>query len=118
MRYLLPLVAGATLVVGLVSPAQAAAASNEWTADVSGRTVTWGGSPRIGLIQVGTHRLAQPANAVTAAVTGDGVVDVRGLRADGQWTEWLEAPATLPVTTSTIETRVVLSSGKASRVKL
>lgn len=118
MRYLLPLVAGAALVAGLASPAQAAPASNEWTADVGGRAVTWGGSPRTGLIELGSHRLAQPANAVTAAVTGDGVVDVRGLRADGQWTEWLEAPATLPVTTSTIETRVVLSNGKASRVKL
>ena len=116
MRYLLPLVAGAALVVGLASPAQAA--TNEWTADVSGHAVTWGGSPRTGLIELGSHRLAQPANAVTAAVTGDGVVDVRGLRPDGQWTEWLEAPATLPVTTSTIQTRVVLSSGKASRVKL
>lgn len=116
MRYLLPLVVGATLVVGLASPAHAA--SNEWTADVSGHAVTWGGSPRTGLIELGSHRLAQPANAVTAAVTGDGVVDVRGLRPDGQWTEWLEAPATLPVATSTVQTRVVLSSGKASRVKL
>ncbi|MFS8098015.1 hypothetical protein LFM09_12810 [Lentzea alba] len=116
MRYLLPLVVGATLTVGLAAPAQAA--TNEWSADVGGHTVSWGGSPRMGLIELGSHRLAQPANTVTAAVTGDGVVDVRGLRPDGQWTEWLEAPATLPVTTSTVQTRVVLSSGKASRVKL
>ena len=79
MRYLLPLVAGATLMVGLASPAQAA--SNEWTADVSGHAVTWGGAPRIGLVELEPHRLASPANTVTAAVTGDGVVDVRGLRA-------------------------------------
>jgi len=120
MRYLLPLVVGATLVAGLASPAQAA--GNEWSADISGRAVTWGGAPRIGLVELGSHRLAQPANTVTAAVTGDGpvdgAVDVRGLRPDGQWTEWFEAPATLPVTTSTVQTRVVLSSGKASRVKL
>jgi hypothetical protein len=117
MRYLLPLVVGAALTVGLASPAQAAG-SNEWTADVGGHAVTWGGSPRTGLIELGSHRLAQPANTVTAAVTGDGVVDVRGLRPDGQWTEWLEAPATLPVTTSTVQARVVLDSGRASRVKL
>ncbi|HEX7302112.1 hypothetical protein [Lentzea sp.] len=122
MRHLIPLVAGAALVAGLASPAQAEPASNEWTADVSGQSATWGGSPRIGLIPLGTHRLARPANAVTAAVTGDGVVDVRGLRPDGQWTEWYEAsataPVTLPVTTSTIESRVVLRSGKASSVKV
>ncbi|SDN74148.1 SH3 domain-containing protein [Lentzea jiangxiensis] len=118
MRYLLPLVTGAALVAGLASPAQAAPASNEWTADVSGRSASWGGSPRLGLVELGSHRLARPANAVTAVVTGDGVVDVRGLRPDGQWTEWLEAPATLPVTTSTVETRLVLSSGKAKRVQL
>ncbi|GGU30018.1 hypothetical protein [Lentzea flava] len=116
MRYLLPLVVGSALVVGLASPAQAA--GNEWSADLNYKLVSWGGSPRMGLIELEPHRLAQPANKVTAAVTGDGVVDVRGLRPDGQWTEWLEAPATLPVTTSTVQTRVVLSSGKASRVKL
>ncbi|WP_112274991.1 hypothetical protein [Lentzea terrae] len=116
MRYLLSLVAGAALAVGLASPAQAA--GNEWSADLTYKAVSWGGSPRMGLIELEPHRLAQPANAVTAAVTGDGVVDVRGLRPDGQWTEWLEAPATLPVTTSTVQTRVVLSSGKAERVKL
>ncbi|MFD5824234.1 hypothetical protein [Lentzea sp. NPDC060358] len=120
MRYLSPLVAAAALVAGLASPAQAEPASNRWTADVSGLSPTWGGSPRIGLIPLGTHRLARPANAVTAAVTGDGVVDVRGLREDGRWTEWYEtsatAPVTLPVTTSTIEARVVLSSGTAARV--
>ncbi|MDX8037426.1 hypothetical protein SK803_45140 [Lentzea sp. BCCO 10_0856] len=122
MRYLLPLAVGAVLTAGLASPAQAAPQSNEWTADVSGRSVSWGGSPKIGLIPLGSHRLAQPANAVTASVAGDGVVDVRGLRADGQWTEWYETsatqPVTLPVTTSTLETRVVLHSGKASSVKV
>ncbi|MGZ3142021.1 hypothetical protein ACVDFE_08490 [Lentzea chajnantorensis] len=116
MRYLLPLVVGAALTVGLAAPAQAA--SNEWTVDASGHAVSWGGAPRIGLVELGTHRLARPANAVTAAVTGDGVVDVRGLRADGQWTEWYEAPATLPVTTSTVQARVVLNSGKAAKVKV
>ncbi|WP_197288244.1 hypothetical protein [Nocardia sp. NRRL S-836] len=114
MRYLLPLVVGAALTVGLAAPAHAA--GNEWTVDASGHAVTWGGAPRIGLVDLGSHRLARPANAVTAAVTGDGVVDVRGQRPDGQWTEWFQAPATLPVTTSTVQARVVLTSGKASRV--
>ncbi|SEP84427.1 hypothetical protein SAMN05216188_101663 [Lentzea xinjiangensis] len=118
MRYLLPLVVGAALVAGPASPAHAEPASDEWTTEVGDRAVTWGGSPRTGLVELGRHRLDRPANAITAVVTGDGVVDVRGLRPDGQWTEWLEAPATLPVTTSTVETRVVLSSGKASRVRL
>ena len=53
MRYLLPLVVGATLVVGLASPAQAA--GNEWSADLSGHAVTWGGSPLTALIEPGSH---------------------------------------------------------------
>ncbi|MET8759370.1 SH3 domain-containing protein [Lentzea sp. NPDC004782] len=117
MRYLLPLVAGAALVAGLASPAQAAT-GNEWSADLHHRSVSWGGSPRMGLVELEPHTLARPANTVTAVVTGDGVADVRGLRPDGQWTEWMEAPATLPVTTSTVQTRVVLNSGKAERVQL
>jgi hypothetical protein len=41
-------------------------------------------------------------------VTDEGVVDVRGLRPDGQWTEWLEAPGTQG--TSNIRYRI--ASGK------
>ncbi|GLZ30631.1 hypothetical protein Lesp02_28200 [Lentzea sp. NBRC 105346] len=116
MRILLSLAAAAALAVGLAPAAHAS--SNDWTVDVSSSTVTWGGSPRMGTVELEPHVLASPANSVSAEVAGSDVVaDVRGLIGDDEWTEWREAPAVLPQTVTTVQVRLVYSeSGRASSV--
>jgi hypothetical protein len=64
--------------------------------------------------------LTAPANTFAAAVTStvpggaELAIDVRGRRADGQWSEWTEirpsAPAVLPVSTEDVEVRAMLSA--------
>src|SRR6478609_2409828 len=50
-----------------------------------------------GLLTLGPHRLASPTNRVAATVAArltegaTATVDVRGLRASGNWTEWVPA---------------------------
>ncbi|TKG73667.1 hypothetical protein [Prauserella endophytica] len=55
-------------------------------------------------------------NSVTTTAPGPGAaVDVRGLRADGTWSEWIEigesAPAVLPERTTSVQARVVTTAG-------
>lgn len=52
------------------------------------------------------HRLRAPANAFVSSGSG-AVVDVRGLRPGGGWTEWTELPAVLDTSVSAVEVRVV-----------
>ncbi|MEV6008720.1 hypothetical protein AB0M29_18115 [Streptomyces sp. NPDC051976] len=74
------------------------------------------------------HSLAAPANRVTADLRADlpagatAAVDVRGLTAQGTWTEWREAtltaPAILPATVTAVQSRVtVQDTGGRARVR-
>ncbi len=74
----------------------------------------------IGMLLLAPKTLDRPVNQVGAAVNASTprdaelAIDVRGLRADGGWTEWVEArpatPATLPESTSTVQVRAVLTT--------
>ncbi|WP_235921867.1 hypothetical protein [Lentzea tibetensis] len=116
MRFLLPLVVAAVSVVGL-APA-ASAGSDDWSADLSSAAVTWGGSPRMGTVDLAPHQLSSAANAVSASVDGSGVeIDVRGQIGDDEWTEWRTAdassPAALDKAVSVVQVRVVYSPGSS-----
>ena len=71
-----------------------------------------------GLLTLDPHRLASPTNRVGARVAArltEGAtagVDVRGLRANGNWSEWIPADdgvAVLPEPVSDIQARLVLT---------
>jgi hypothetical protein len=71
-----------------------------------------------GLLTLDTHRLASPTNRVGAAVAArvtegaTAAVDVRGLRANGNWSEWIPADdgaAVLPEPSRDIQARLVLT---------
>jgi hypothetical protein len=143
LRRRLLLATGAAVLglAGLVSPAAAADAPT-WSLDLGAttpdssnvlavdRTLRLGpgparaasaGSPsRTGIAVYQEHQLDQPANTVSATVTAtipDGsevAIDVRGLRPDGEWSEWTEVrpdtPAVLPAPTSLVQARVVLNA--------
>ena len=74
------------------------------------RAASAGSPERIGIAVFPAHRLAAPADRVTA--TADAPVDVRARKADGTWTEWTEAPAGVPtelgVMSIELQVRVVL----------
>ncbi|WP_148309846.1 hypothetical protein [Kutzneria albida] len=129
-----------TLVSGL--PAIAAPTSQTWAADLSssnpdsnnvlraGGAVQVGGDEahastdrlgdRMGIMMFEPHQLASPANTVSATLDGtvpadsELAVDVRGQRADGQWTEWVESssagPAVLPEATATVQVRMMMTA--------
>jgi hypothetical protein len=69
------------------------------------------------------HRLAQPAGQVAAEVSAEQpagsavAIDVRGLRGDGSWTEWVpvpaSAPAVLDAAVGAVQARLVLTAGRA-----
>ncbi len=70
----------------------------------------------IGLLTFPAHELPDPTTRVTAQISGDApgaTVDVRGRRANGNWTEWVPADATgtveLPEPTRHVQGRLVLS---------
>lgn len=73
-----------------------------------------GGAPT-GLLTFPAQDLDRAAGEVDAAVAADGAgatVDVRGLRASGNWTEWLPADGgrvTLPEATRRVQARLVLT---------
>ncbi|MBW0116104.1 hypothetical protein I4J48_12650, partial [Pseudonocardia sp. KRD-169] len=76
-----------------------------------------------GLLTMPTHTLDAPTDRVDAAVDGDlpegstALVDVRGRRTSGGWTEWVPATsgtATLPEPTSEVQTRLVLTGDPAA----
>lgn len=132
--------AAATLSTVIAAPAQAAATT--WTADLAshnednsnianadGVVRLAGGaahaatdqlSLETGIIMFDPRQLPAKANTVSAALDGtvpadsELAVDVRALRADGQWTEWTEAtpdaPAALPEASTTVQVRMVLTA--------
>ncbi|MGH3935243.1 MAG: hypothetical protein ACRDS1_09755 [Pseudonocardiaceae bacterium] len=75
-----------------------------------------------GMLVTPAHRLAKPSNQIVAQPVTDRpagsavMVDVRGTRENGSWTEWVptstETPAVLDALVTTVQTRVVLRSGE------
>jgi hypothetical protein len=69
------------------------------------------------IADLGTHTLAGPVDSVRARLDAtvpagsSAAVDVRGLRADGTWSEWAEAgpTAVLPESTRSVQARLVLT---------
>ncbi len=136
------LLLAAATVLPLTVAAPASAATATWTADLAshnednnnianadGVVRLAGGEAHAatdqldletGIIMFDPHQL--PAKATTVSATLDGsvpgdselAVDVRGLRADGQWTEWTEAtpdaPAVLPEASATVQVRMMLTA--------
>ncbi len=71
-----------------------------------------------GLLTLDPHRLASPTNRVGASVAarraedGTATVDIRGLRAGGNWSEWIptdDGAAVLPEPSRDIQARLVLT---------
>ncbi|GAA3434987.1 hypothetical protein [Kutzneria kofuensis] len=147
-----PLLVAAATALTLAAAAPATAATTSWTADLASHNeddsnianndgvVRLAGGPahaatdqldlETGIIMFDPRRLPAKSNSVSATVDGDVpadselAVDVRGLRADGQWTEWTEAtpdaPAVLPEASATVQVRMMLtapygSTGPAAR---
>ncbi|MDQ3987756.1 MAG: hypothetical protein M3291_00885 [Actinomycetota bacterium] len=82
------------------------------------------GSPRLqGMLLTAQHELADPTTRVAADLVVDlppgteVLVDVRGQRADGGWTEWIPAapgaPAELEAPGRTVQARLMLLAGDA-----
>ena len=81
------------------------------------------GGPPQGMLLTEVHRLAQPAGQVAAEVSAEQpagsavAIDVRGLRGDGSWTEWVpvpaSAPAVLDAAVGAVQARLVLTAGRA-----
>ncbi|MCP2165947.1 hypothetical protein [Goodfellowiella coeruleoviolacea] len=146
-RTLPVLAAAAVSLATFASPAAGAAEqSATWRPDLSTVTdddsnvVTTGGTVRLdnlavspasartdqrfGMLVADTHQLSQPANTVSAAVDATVpagsqlAVEVRGQRADGQWSEWTEAtadsPAVLPYSTTSVQARLSLTAPNAA----
>jgi hypothetical protein len=135
---ILALPAVALSLAAFVTPASAAPVSS-WspslsTADGPGSSnvTTSGGVVRLGdrvgardnvrtgLLELAPHRLIRATNSVSAKVdsvvpsAAELAVDVRGIRPDGRWSEWIEArpdaPAVLPSETTTVQARLVLTA--------
>ncbi|MEU6641124.1 hypothetical protein ABZ863_01080 [Saccharomonospora sp. NPDC046836] len=110
------------LLLSLGPETARATSSVTWTlhvprADIAFATTT---PEATGLYDFPARRLDVAVNTVTATVPGDGIaVDVRGQRADGSWSEWVEIladnPAVLPESTTSVQTRLVLTPGTAPR---
>jgi hypothetical protein len=139
-------IAGA-LGAGSITPATAApAAVASWNADLAagdaaGVDLT-GGTARLdaarafvappdggtagvptGLLTLPARRLPAPTDRVDTAVVGDvpvgstASVDVRGLRANGNWTEWIPqagGSTTLPEPAAQVQARLVLTSANGA----
>jgi hypothetical protein len=81
------------------------------------------GGPPQGMLLTEVHRLAQPAGQVAAELSAEQpagsavAIDVRGLRGDGSWTEWVPVPATAPAVldaaVGAVQARLVLTAGRA-----
>ncbi len=79
---------------------------------------------RTGIASYAPFTLKEPVNTVSAKVSAsvprnsELAVDVRGAQPDGTWTEWTEvtpsSPAVLPVSTSVVQARLVLTTPDGS----
>ncbi|EWM15465.1 hypothetical protein [Kutzneria sp. 744] len=139
------LAAAAALTLAATAPATAAT-STTWTADLASHNednsnianadglVRLAGGPahaatdqldlETGIIMFDPRQLPAKSNTVSATVDAtvpadsELAVDVRGLRADGQWTEWTEAtpdaPAVLPEASATVQARMMLTAPAGS----
>jgi len=147
MRTPLVIAAAAALtLLGGIPIAAAAPAGQTWNADLSaqnedsnnianaGGVVRLGGDEahvstdrlgeRLGIVMFDPHKLSTPSNVVSAVLDGsvpadsELAVDVRGLRVNGQWTEWEEAssvaPAVLPEVATTVQVRMTLTAPNGS----
>jgi hypothetical protein len=135
------LLAAATALSTLVA-APASAATTTWNADLASHNednsnianadgvVRLGGGAahaatdhldlETGIIMFDPRQLPAKVDTVSAALDGNVPadseleVDVRGVRADGQWTEWTEAtsqaPAVLPEASATVQVRMMLTA--------
>lgn len=82
------------------------------------------GATRQGLLELGEHEFGTPVNRVDVPTTADVPpgssveADVRGLDADGRWSEWVPAqpstPAMLPEPTRTVAVRLALLAPSAA----
>jgi hypothetical protein len=106
------------LTAALTTPASADA-TQTWTVSASAAPRSDVGSvSRISIADLGTHALATPVDTVRASMDAtvpagsSAAVDVRGLRADGTWSEWSEADeaAVLPESTRSVQARLVLTA--------
>ncbi|MDQ3762267.1 MAG: hypothetical protein M3460_11440 [Actinomycetota bacterium] len=74
-----------------------------------------------GMLVTAVHQLVEPSSRVAAELAADQpagsavVVDVRGTRGDGSWTEWVptsaEVPTLLDAAVTSVQARVMLRSG-------
>lgn len=78
-----------------------------------------------GLLTLEPKTFDQPTDRVAATIDGDvpagttASVDVRGLRSNGAWTEWVPGPdARLPAAVSKVQGRLVLTSDGAATPKV
>lgn len=81
-----------------------------------------------GLLTLPARAVDEPSDRVGTAVDGDlpagasAVVDVRGLRADGRWTEWIPAgdgaAVTLPGPVTRVQPRLVLAGASATDARV
>jgi hypothetical protein len=139
------LAAAAALTLAAAAPATAAT-STTWTADLASHnednsnvanadgTVRLAGGDahaatdqpdvRTGIVMFDPRQLPAKSNEVSATVDAsvpadsELAVDVRGLRTDGQWTEWTEAtpdaPAVLSEGSATVQVRMMLTAPAGS----
>ncbi|SFQ64700.1 hypothetical protein SAMN05421810_111152 [Amycolatopsis arida] len=132
---------GAAIALGVLAPPAAA----DPAVPASG-TLTWSITPgtEAGIAAHGTaasagrrdtttireftpKRLEAPVNTVAVDVDAtvpegtEAALDVRGLRADGMWTEWTEAvpgaPAVLAESSATVQARLVVAGERAAEVR-
>jgi hypothetical protein len=127
----------AAVTIGLSVLAPAAWADQP--AIPSSGTLTWSINPDVGALPIGTpadasasrtattefgaYRLPSAVNTVYATLDATipagtkAVADVRGLRADGTWSEWVEITpdvvAALPESTRSVQSRLVRTVGSA-----
>ncbi|ASR33983.1 hypothetical protein BAY61_02100 [Prauserella marina] len=116
-RRSLALSAVAALAMTLLSEPVRASETVSWTLPApDGRDLTFGttSAQRVAVHEFAAEELGAEVNMVTAKEASGGSVDVRGQRADGTWSEWIpvpvDAPAVLPESTRTVQTRLVVSA--------
>jgi hypothetical protein len=89
------------LVAGFTTPVDNALT---WTVTPAPGRSPLGDLSGTAITELGTHEFGAPVDTISAG----SAVDVRGLDADGRWSEWLEAdPATLPESTRVVQARLV-----------
>lgn len=111
------------LVLGVcVAPTSALASASadpldSWQIDLSRPVASGRTTGDVDIVYFTSYTMRSPASSFSAVVEGSGAVevDVRGLGPAGEWTEWTETPAVLPVSVTTVDVRVVRGPGSSVR---